>query len=182
MSRFSPQQSHLLRLSRMCMILFLSTLSFAGMNPFAVNLTGLFSRRPFFTWLCMGPALFLQAIQLYEAGIPYLPKRSWLAQCLVLGVSVLGLMLVPYRSETEFSTNLHLLSALLVLILVHVLLARLFLYRPDVRSLYLPFAVASLLFALTASSVNGISELVLGYGLTISLYWCAEPKRPAVND
>ncbi len=169
MSNRSPQQTRILRLSIAGLILVLSVLPFAGFDPLTINYTGLFQSRPLLTWLCMGPALLLQAWLFVSAMKKTAGYRSLGIPAVILFLAVLALMFMPYQKEHDLSTNLHLLLAFGVLVLLNVLLVRILIYRPKILLFYAAGCVPAFFTALTASSINGLSELIYAAVLTVSL-------------
>ena len=169
MSERSPQQSHILRFVTAGLILVLSALPFAGFDPLTINYTGLFQSRPLLTWLCMGPALFLQTGLFVSAATKTCGLKAIRIPAGILFSAVLALMIMPYQQEHDLSTNLHLLLAFGVLVLLNVLLVRILMYRPKILLFYAAGCVPAFFTALTASSINGLSELIYAAVLTVSL-------------
>ncbi len=166
----SPQQDRNLKLLTAGIILVLSVIPFAGLNPYTVNYTGLFQQRPLLTWLCMGPALILQG-WLFMTAIKKTAGGSFLRiPSLILLIGVIGLMIMPYRKEHDLSTNLHLVLAFIVLVLLNVLMFRILFPKQKLLLFYAGGCMLAFFTALTASSINGLSELVYAAVLTITLY------------
>ena len=169
MSNQSPQQSHILRSVTAGLILVLSALPFAGFDPLTINYTGLFQSRPLLTWLCMSPALLLQTGLFVSAATKTCGLKAIQVPAGILFSAVLALMIMPYQQEHDLSTNLHLLLAFGVLVLLNVLVIKILLYRPKVLLFYAAGYVPAFFTALTASSINGLSELIYAAVLTVSL-------------
>ena len=124
----SPQQDRNLRLLTAGIILVLSVIPFIGLDPYTVNYTGLFQQRPLLTWLCMGPALILQGWLFMTAAKKTPGSSSLRIPSLFLLMGVIALMIMPYRKEHDLSTNLHLVLAFAVLVLLNVLVCASLLY------------------------------------------------------
>ena len=169
MSNQSPQQSHILRSVTAGLILVLSALPFAGFDPLTINYTGLFQSCPLLTWLCMDLALFLQTGLFVSAATKTCGLKAIRIPAGILFSAVLALMIMPYQQEHDLSTNLHLLLAFGVLVLLNVLVIKILLYRPNVLLFYAAGCVPAFFTALTASSINGLSELIYAAVLTVSL-------------
>ena len=170
MSDLFPQQSRVFRRLTAACIILLSALPFLGFDPRTINYTGLFQQRPIITWLCMGCALALQCF-LYFSALRQTTRRYGLSLILLIGV--LLLMIIPYRNEQDLSTNLHLLLSFAVLVLLNVLVIEMLLLKPKLLSFYFAGCLFAFFLALTAASINGLSELVYGAVLTLVLCECA---------
>ena len=169
MRPLSPQQDRSLRLLTAGIILVLSVIPFIGRDPYTVNYTGLFQQRPLLTWLCMGPALILQG-WLFMTAVRKTPGGSSLRiPSLFLLAGVIALMIMPYRKEHDLSTNLHLVLAFAVLVLLNVLIFRILFFKQKLLLFYAAGCVLAFFTALTASSINGLSELIFAAVLTVSL-------------
>ena len=166
----SPQQDRNLRLLTAGIILVLSVIPFAGLDPYTVNYTGLFQQRPLLTWLCMGPALILQGGLFMTAVTKTAGGSSLRLPSLLLLIGVIGLMIMPYRKEHDLTTNLHLVLAFIVLVLLNGIIFRILLFRQKLLLFYAGGCMLAFFAALTASSINGLSELVYAAVLTITLY------------
>lgn len=165
----SPQQDRNLRLLTAGIILVLSVIPFIGLDPYTVNYTGLFQQRPLLTWLCMGPALILQGWLFMTAVTKTAGASSLRVPSLVLLIGVITLMIMPYRKEYDLSTNLHLVLAFAVLVLLNVLVLKILFLKQKLLLFYAGGCVLSFFTALTASSINGLSELIYALVLTITL-------------
>ena len=165
----SPQQDRRIRTMIAAVIILLSIIPFAGLNPYTVNYTGLFQQRPLLTWLCMGPALILQG-WLFMTAVRKTPGGSSLRiPSLFLLAGVIALMIMPYRKEHDLSTNLHLVLAFAVLVLLNVLVFRILFFKQKLLLFYAGSCVLAFFTALTTSSINGLSELIYAAVLTVSL-------------
>ncbi|MBQ8068108.1 MAG: hypothetical protein IJ201_07170 [Solobacterium sp.] len=165
----SPQQDRNLRLLTAGIILVLSVIPFIGLDPYTINYTGLFQQRPLLTWLCMGPALILQGWLFMTAIKKTAGASSLRLPSLILLIGVIGLMIMPYRKEHDLSTNLHLVLAFAVLVLLNVLVLKILFLKQKLLLFYAGGCVLSFFTALTASSINGLSELIYAAVLTITL-------------
>lgn len=166
----SPQQDRRIRTMIAAVIILLSIIPFIGLDPYTVNYTGLFQQRPLLTWLCMGPALILQG-WLFMTALRKTPGGSSLRlPSLVLLIGVIALMIMPYRKEHDLSTNLHLVLAFAVLVLLNVLVLKILFLKQKLLLFYTGGCVLSFFNALTASSINGLSELIYAAILTTTLY------------
>lgn len=165
----SPQQDRRIRTMIAVVIILLSIIPFAGLNPNTVNYTGLFQQRPLLTWLCMGPALILQGWLFMTAVTKTAGASSLRVPSLVLLIGVITLMIMPYRKEYDLSTNLHLVLAFAVLVLLNVLVLKILFLKQKLLLFYVSGCVLSFFTALTASSINGLSELIYALVLTITL-------------
>ena len=165
----SPQQDRNLRLLTAGIILVLSVIPFIGLDPYTINYTGLFQQRPLLTWLCMGPALILQGWLFMTAIKKTAGASSLRLPSLILLIGVIGLMIMPYRKEHDLSTNLHLVLAFAVLVLLNVLVLKILFLKLKLLLFYAGGCVLSFFTALTASSINGLSELIYAAVLTITL-------------
>ena len=166
----SPQQDRRIRTMIAAVIILLSIIPFAGLNPYTVNYTGLFQQRPLLTWLCMGPALILQGWLFMTAVKKTAGASSLRLPSLLLLIGVIGLMIMPYRKEHDLTTNLHLVLAFIVLVLLNGIIFRILFFRQKLLLFYAGGCMLAFFTALTASSINGLSELVYAAVLTITLY------------
>ena len=166
----SPQQDRRIRTMIAAVIILLSIIPFIGLDPYTVNYTGLFQQCPLLTWLCMGPALILQG-WLFMTAVKKTAGASPLrlpSHLLLIGV--IGLMIMPYRKEHDLSTNLHLVLAFIVLVLLNVLMFRILFSKQKLLLFYAGGCMLAFFTALTVSSINGLSELIYAAVLTITLY------------
>ena len=152
------------------MIILLSIIPFIGLDPYTVNYTGLFQQRPLLTWLCMGPSLILQGWLFMTAVTKTAGGSSLRVPSVILLIGVIALMIMPYRKEHDLSTNLHLVLAFAVLVLLNVLVLRILFFKQKLLLFYAGGCMLAFFTALTASSINGLSELVYAAVLTITLY------------
>ncbi len=165
----SPQQDRRIRTMTTAAIIILSIIPFVGLDPYHINYTGLFQQRPLLTWLCMGPALILQG-RLFMTAVKKTAGGSFLRiPSLILLIGVIGLMIMPYRKEHDLSTNLHLVLAFIVLVLLNVLMFRVLFPKQKLLLFYAGGCMLAFFTALTASSINGLSELIYAVVLTITL-------------
>ena len=175
MLNLSPQQTRILLSGCALLTGVLCLLPFAGYDPVTVNYTGLFQASPVRTWLCMGPALILETILFLAAAKRRLPSSKYPLPSFFLLVLVIGLMVMPYRKEHDLSTNVHLILAFGTLVLLNVLVVRILAVTPKILMFYAAGSLLAFFTALTASSINGLSELIYAAVLTAALRAAAEP-------
>ena len=165
----SPQQDRRIRTMIAIVIILLSIIPFLGLDPYTINYTGLFQQRPLRTWLCMGPALILQGWLFMTAVTKTAGGSSLRVPSFILLIGVIGLMIMPYRKEHDLTTNLHLVLAFIVLLLLNGIIFRILFLKQKLILFYAGGCVLAFFTALTASSINGLSELIYAAVLTITL-------------
>ncbi len=165
-----PQQNLNLPLLAAVLTMILCTLPFAGKNPLTVNYTGLFSAAPAITWLCMGPALILLSWLYCSVICSVFPKQQAVPILVLLFLGVIALMLIPYRKETDMSTNIHLILAAVELTGINLVLFPCLLRQPQLLQFYTAGLILALFTALCTSSINGLAELIYAYLLILTLY------------
>ena len=148
----------------------LCLLPWINADPFAENYTGLFSAKPLFTWLCMGPALLCLSILFVRSARRVFAWKQADGISAGLFLLVLSLMIITYKKETDLSTNLHLILAYALLICLNLVLYKILEGRNGLMVFYICGSLTAFFTALLSASVNGMSEIIYGLTLIITLY------------
>ena len=145
----------------------LSALPFAGFSPLQINYTGLLNKRPVITILCLMPCFLFYAFRFYTEGIRRYPVRTWRWKTLLILLLTAAVIAIPYGEKENFLSGLHVLLGYIDFSLLSLFLFQLIYGRKELMNLLLCGNVLALFTALSALSVNGLSELI--YGLMIAV-------------
>ena len=164
-----------------CASLVLCVLPFLHSDPLRENYTGVLNRRPLYTAVCLIPVLVFMTAAFLHTAMRHWPKQIILRETVLMSAMAVLLMCIPYRETEDFWSGFHVLFGFAAFVNLNRLCLNLFLFYPASRTVWIGGMVLSFLTALTALSINGISEIfcaatVIG-SLTLA---CIRKKEPSV--
>ena len=112
------------------------------------------------TWLCFC---------LYRIGMKTIPKELVLYDLGILALLSVVCLFLPYEETSQLISGLHIVAAYSAFIWMNIIFWRYIPNQTAMRNIYLLLLLFALLHSLTRSAVTGLSEVVIGIGISVMI-------------